>query len=129
MDFTTEVGAWTNLKIYVGSDGHVYIYHKETEEGDRVRCRVAGCSIHGIVNAANKTLTITGDHQHDVAGDYLQTTRFRRALKKHISTHDFDVKAVYNRVAADYGPDIKTLVPFAQVKKNFYLAFPHYDNS
>ena len=81
---------------------------------------MAGCSVHGIVNAADKTLNITGDHQHHVDGDYLQSTRFRRALKKHISTHDFDVKAVYNRVAADYGPDIKTLVFFGQVKKNLY---------
>ena len=30
------------------------------------------------------------------------STRFRRALKKQISTHDCDVKEVYNRVAADY---------------------------
>ena len=81
---------------------------------------MAGCSVHGIVNAADKTLNITGDHQHDLDGDYLQSTRFRRDLKKQISTHDCDVKEVYNRVAEDYGPNIRTLVPFAQVKKNLY---------
>ena len=86
----------------------------QTKEGDRFRWRVASYSVHCIVNTADKRVNITGDHQHDVAGDYLQSTRFRRALKKHISTHDCDVKEVYNRVAADYGPDIRTVVPFAQ---------------
>ena len=67
MDLTTEEGARTNSKIYVTSEGHVFVYHKQTKEGDRVRCRVAGagCIVHDIVNATDKTLNITGHHQHD----------------------------------------------------------------
>ena len=44
MEFTTEEGARTNSKIYVASDGHVFVYHKQTKEDDRVLCRVAGCA-------------------------------------------------------------------------------------
>ena len=53
----------------------------QTNKGRWSRSLQSGrlCSVHGIVNAAYKTLNITGDHQHDLDGDYLQSTRFRRA--------------------------------------------------
>ena len=89
-----------------------------TEEGARTNSMSPAMGTFSITTN-DKTLNITGDHQHDLDGDYLQSIRFRRALKKQITTHDSDVKAVYNRVAADYGPDIKTIPPPDQKCPNF----------
>ena len=122
-------GLRANSKVFVFGNQRYTFQKKLKDGGSRLKCtkwkvKDGGCRGSARLDAAERTITVTADHNHDGNSTKISENEFKNAVKSAIVSPDSNILQIYNDLATIYeithDPNIRTLVPLESVQSTLY---------